>query len=58
MTEKILNEWKEDSYADPHYPLLAEQYMTVNDGILKSLGEEYADKNLPIAIRSTRPKKE
>lgn len=50
--------WDGDNYAAPRYPLLGEQYMTVNDGILESLEKEYADKDLHIHIRSARPKKE
>ena len=56
--ENISNNWDGDNYAAARYPLLGEQYMTVNDGILESLEKEYADKHIAMHIRSTRPKKE
>ncbi len=52
------NDWEGDKYHTPYYPLLSDQYLTVNDGILESLEKEYADKQIHCQIRSSRPKKE
>ena len=52
------NDWEGDKYHTPYYPLLSDQYLTVNDGILESLEKEYADKRIHCQIRSSRPKKE
>ena len=34
------NDWEGDKYHTPYYPLLSDQYLTVNDGILESLEKE------------------
>lgn len=59
LPEECINgkDWNDDKYASVHYPLLGEQYMTVNEGILDSLEKEYADKQIKLQVRSTHSKK-
>lgn len=51
-------DWKGDEYAAPHYEALGERYMTLNDGILDSLEEEYKDRGEKMVVHSSRVKKE
>lgn len=59
LPEECINgeDWNDDRYASVHYPLLGEQYLTVNEGILDSLEKEYADKQIKLQVRSTHSKK-
>ena len=31
------NDWEDDKYHTPYYPLLSDQYLTVNNGILECI---------------------
>ena len=52
------NDWEDDKYHTAYYPLLSDQYLTVNNGILESLEKEYVDKQIHCQVHSSRPKKE
>ena len=56
--EGMSNDWEDDKYHTPYYPLLSDQYLTVNNGILESLEKEYVDKQIHCQVHSSRPKKE